>query len=252
MFLIRLLAADRTNTVHVSIVSCLVSVSHSTCRKLQIQFCASAVRLRRDWQPDTVILSHLGDVFYFILSCEIAEKACSFKDANCGLLLELNHQLQKLPLVKWIKVIVEAICRLVNHPNPTVKAKKEFSVQTVLEVYWKQVPAFFLVFDTEMLQCVYPRLLPQFPFVWKHYWNKIASFEVFSRFKGEAWSVIFFFHSGLLCVYCHRKVHSGCRNCTISVSLSHTECFKHKKIEIECIKARQTCKNVPLFVIKQM
>lgn len=144
MFLIRLLAADRTNTVHVSIVSCLVSVFHCTCSKLQIQFCASAVRLRRVCQPGTVILSHVGNVFYFIPSCEIVEKACSFKDANCRLLLELNHQLQKVPLVKWIKVIVEAISRLVNHPNPTLKPKKKFNVQTVLEVYWKSLLLSFL------------------------------------------------------------------------------------------------------------
>lgn len=129
------------------------------------------------------------------------KKTSSFTDSNSGLLLQLNHLLQKVPLVKWIKVIVVAIWRLkllslIPHLNQQ-KVKGSNCFGSLL----KTSPC--LVFDTEMLY-VYPRLFPQFPFLWKHYWNKTASFEVLNRFKGEAWCV-FFFHSGLLCIFCHRK-----------------------------------------------
>lgn len=126
------------------------------------------------------------------MCAKLWKKTCSFKVANSGLLLELNHPLHKVPLVKWIKVIVVGIWRLklislIPHLNQQ-KVKCSNCFGSLL----KTSPC--LVFDTEMLY-VYPRLFPQFPFLWKHYWNKTASFEVLNHFKGEAWSVFFPFWS---------------------------------------------------------
>lgn len=92
-------------------ISVLCHLSLYMCRKLQIHFCASAVCPRRVRHPCTSYPFPTSLILSSVVR-EIVEKPCSSKDANSGLLLDLNHQLQTVPVVKWIKVPVVAIWSL--------------------------------------------------------------------------------------------------------------------------------------------
>lgn len=99
-----------------SIVSRFIWVFHCMCRKLQIYFGASAMFVSGEYVTLVQLFSSILAAAPFILSLvvrEIVEKPCSSKDANSGLLLGLNHLLQTVPVVKWIKVIVVAILKTV-------------------------------------------------------------------------------------------------------------------------------------------
>lgn len=76
-----------------------------------------------------------------------------------------------------------------------------------LKVYWKQVPAWFSFLYAEML-CVPTAVSSVSMFFQKHYWNKIASFEVLTHFKGEAGSVVFsilVFCVSILFIFCPQE-----------------------------------------------
>lgn len=184
------------------------TVCAENCRSI---FCASAKCISGDFVA--LILLHSSILATnFNLSfvvCTKLWKNPAHRDANFGLLLELNHLLHKVPLVKWIKVSVVAIWRLWLISLIPHLILKQLNVQSVLEVYWKQGPAWLLP-----ERCyVYPQLFPQFPCLWNTTEIKSASFEVLHRFKEEA--EVLFFHSNIVCIFYHRKVHSLCHNCTI-------------------------------------
>lgn len=159
-------------TVIFDIVSCMFfTVCGVNCSSISVsQGTITLEQLSSSILSPSIILSLVVRV--------IVEKPCSSEDAISVLLLELNDLPQTVPVVKWINVIVVAIWRLylialIPHLN-----QNKLNVQTVLEVYWIQVPVWLL---TQIL-CV-PTAVSLVSISLKHYWNKTASFEVLNRFK---------------------------------------------------------------------
>lgn len=89
-------------TVHFSIVSSLNEVFHCMWSLSQANISPLYSCPLASWFLKKI----------YLIVCEIVEKPCSSNDSNSGLLFELNHLLQIVPLVKWIKGIVVAIWRV--------------------------------------------------------------------------------------------------------------------------------------------